>query len=1316
MPSSNSSKSLLANKPSLFSPSVVRGIKERPAGGVSYTLSDLSDMTDTGLEESTVFKYDLADDALKSTQQLNIDWSDFANHTFYNSAQVKVNVAFDRILNEFPFDGSNKDIEMFLDSLTGYEKYVFDLMPKNVGYLYLSGTNVGEPSGGTYITVKDIAGAAYPDISIRQDGLAAINPLDKPVTVEYWINPVAQANADVVVMQKFDGANGFAVMHHADVSTTQLLAEFEVKLGSISSSVYCPVPKGEWSHMAWVWNRDYSNNYLYVYQNGEFVASSSMPVEFGIMDLDSDFIIGSGSTVGTFVPQTTFSGSIDDLRIWHTARSEEEVFQNFEKTLYPSDTLKAYFKFNEPSGSYSSVVVDASSNSLHGKINSFGLAVGVREIPTASIAGPSPVRFESVYRSPILFPKHVDVVNLTNSLLDQASIYDTQNPSIITRLVPKHYLLDGQEEAGFKEEQGEITEALRTGTDPRSARLGPTQTFLLLLYTWAKFFDEMKLYSQAYADANYTDYNITDTVPSQFLQKLGRSVGLELPPLFTGASVDQFINGENFGDEYSSSNVALKEIQNQIWRRILINYKDIMRSKGTVHSVKSFIRAVGIDPDNNFRIREYGGPTKRNLSYVRDKRTERATQLSFLQGGHIQSPGLYGPRYEPGFPGMPSLVLPIAEFDEDYVFVNNSTTATINFNFTFSTPPIFIASVDDNSVNVYGVGAPSTTAMTVEFSAPFTGFVHYKAAHAAAYPAYASSPYSPILVLAANTYTIGIGDLNTTHNVTYGPAISAPTQLSSFPIDVVSNNLANIGLSSNSLTVSNANILLSAPAPETRLDYIAYVNPDDALYPSFEPGDLASDLLGSWTYEGLYRFTNQSSGMQSLARLHTTGSNGEGLLINCIADESNAKITLFARPNVGAASGDGLLQVELENVDIFDGHFWHVSFGKIDSKDPLLADIYTTPSSSFFLRAARQDNGEVIEKYETSSYFNDNDPARFTNIFIVTSSFVNASGSSITIGSASIDTAFSNFLNDTVTAPSLARFTGFDGRVSNIKFWSRAVRHDEWLEHVRNYKSSGVNTPLINYNFNTTSTGSFERLRVDAAGQQDTIETDSFGNIKLFDYSQNEYHFSGTLFPASSNVLIPETLIYSYLSPKIDAASTTNKVRVRSYLNYDNVVDNELAQVAPVYDLLPNELPTDNTKFTIDYSITDTLDEDIISMFGTYKPLDDIIGSTELLYSPDYPGLENLRDIYFNRLTDKVNAKAFFDFYKWFDTNIAGFVEQLLPRKVKFMGANFVLESSVLERPKIEYQSYEQYLGDGNRGSLKDSILLSFFEGTIRRY
>ena len=43
-----------------------------------------------------------------------------------------------------------------------------------------------------------------------------------------------------------------------------------------------------------------------------------------------------------------------------------------------------------------------------------------------------------------------------------------------------------------------------------------------------------------------------------------------------------------------------------------------------------------------------------------------------------------------------------------------------------------------------------------------------------------------------------------------------------------------------------------------------------------------------------------------------------------------------------------------------------------------------------------------------------------------------------------------------------------------------------WIEHVKNYQSLGVEDPRVNYNYATSPSGSFERLRLESLTKQDT--------------------------------------------------------------------------------------------------------------------------------------------------------------------------------------------------------------------------------------
>ena len=156
--------------------------------------------------------------------------------------------------------------------------------------------------------------------------------------------------------------------------------------------------------------------------------------------------------------------------------------------------------------------------------------------------------------------------------------------------------------------------------------------------------------------------------------------------------------------------------------------------------------------------------------------------------------------------------------------------------------------------------------------------------------------------------------------------------------------------------------------------------------------------------------------------------------------------------------------------------------------------------------------------------------------------------------------------------------------------------------------------------------------------------------------------------------------------------------------------------MAPVHQVSLSETPSDSAKLSIDFSIVDTLDQDIMTIFGSLDELNNILGDPELMFASSYKELDVIREIYFNKLERKINLKSFFEFYKWFDTNIGTFVEQLVPRKTRYLGTNYVIESHFLERSKFQYQFEDIYLGEDIRSGLKDTLLLQLITGKFDKY
>ena len=121
-------KTFFDGQPKLFTPSKIRGLSE----GTNPILNYAAGINTGSVQSASAsFRYDPPGSPIKSTQQIPIDWSKFENHTFFNSAAAKTQISFEKVINQFPFDGSKKDLIVYRDRINGYDSYVLSQFPKN---------------------------------------------------------------------------------------------------------------------------------------------------------------------------------------------------------------------------------------------------------------------------------------------------------------------------------------------------------------------------------------------------------------------------------------------------------------------------------------------------------------------------------------------------------------------------------------------------------------------------------------------------------------------------------------------------------------------------------------------------------------------------------------------------------------------------------------------------------------------------------------------------------------------------------------------------------------------------------------------------------------------------------------------------------------------------------------------------------------------------------------------------------------------------------------------------------------------------------
>lgn len=1134
-------------KDALFKPSVIRyqGTK------TTITLSDAEQDTFANVYSTGSFRFDPEGSPLKNTQQLNVDFSKFENHTFFNSAKNKVQIAFEKIINQYPFDGTRKEYEDFFDKISGFEKFVYDKFPKNTGFLIFDRPILGE--AGNYLNVEELIGLQEKSQNVKGEKQLPLSITDKPFTFEVNLFiPSGTVNYNEIIAQRIINGNAgytLAVSESSGMSSPfgECNVSFILSDGNKSAKVETKIEKGVFNHIAAIYDRGTSNK-LKILLNGLDSSYSENSIFLDKFDFDGKHLtIGSGSnhtysSGSTFVAEQTLSGALDDFRFFNSSRQNNDIRKYNKREIFAQSDLKLYFKFNEPSGSYSygsfgneNLCLDSSGNGMHTLINNFNMS----QRNTSRVDAVSLIE-EDLNSSPVLFPAYEEVRNLSLDLIQSASNYDLNNPNMITNLIPMHYLVDEQNYLGFESETGDLEKQPDvTSNKPGGNKIQQSQLITSVLFMWAETFDQIKLYIDELSRLLKVDQKDKGTISDQLLPFLAEYYGVSLPTQFNAATIEQTLQGRNVTLSSAQANRTLQDIQNVIWKRILSDLPMIRKSKGTRESVEATLRNIGINPGTTFRIREYGGPFRKEIQNSYEKRTHIGRSLSF--SGSLGNQGV-----------------------------------------------------------INGEGRDSNRPLLTS---------HYLSSSR-------TEPGDPII---KGVFVGGVSN-----------------------------------------------------------------DKSDGLFTS-----------SSWHCEGLFKLPSNKKHLtnQSLMRIQTTGSTGgvgnTWSLFNVVATSPDkganvtGSLTLYGKPDGNKSQ---LIELRIDDIDLFDGGKWNISFGRdASTKDAM--------SSSYYLRAGKSRFVKEALFYSTSVYYGD----KTSNALNTINSEFNASGAFVTVGSMSLGynpASSLSFLNQEVSK--FPKIVDFSGEVSNLRFFSKAMSEEETIVHVENPKSLGVKNPILNFNFNTEDSGSFERLRIDYSMEQIHTDSNGSGQITIFDFTQNQFFGSGTGFESEKQVIFPSRLDYRILSPKLDLRSSDNKVRVRSYKDKELVL-RERVQVAPIYNIPLDEIPLDDKRVEVEVSAVQALNDDIILLFSALDYFDNAIGDPELVFASEYKTLRNLRKVYFNRITEKMSLTKFFTFFKWFDDTVGDIIEGLIPRSARYLGTNFVIESHSLERNKFVYNYTDMYLGELER-------------------
>ena len=556
------------------------------------------------------------------------DYSLPQNFAKFGSAEKYYSDSFNRLANQYPYDGSLRERAEYLNNSTYLDLYIFDnVYPRTTGYTTISPNGWGTKAsgiglygltdtveyiqviGGPHTSSGGMIGKELPntfgDSNVYNPALNRESNLkfdfNQGVTVETWIKKkalisTADSQYETIFHLTNDatGANTSGSLSIVFDTAETLSSDTPLSASVISGAVqavfeYPGITTGDliddnWHHIAFSFQNSGSDTISRGYLDGQLKTTAtevgktfgdvtgSLIANLGAMRPWSNGINYVPSRAGIPEGSAKLSGSLDEFRYWKTARTSEQIGQ-FWFTQYGGGTnnddantdLGVYLKFNE--GITGVAATDSIALDYSGRISN-GKWVGyTSDARSTGSAIDLYLGKESEFRDPIIYTFHPEVVSTRTSLEASGSTYDLQNNSSFYFSMPS-WIIEEDDESG--------------------------QELLQLSQVLSSYLDTLYLQIENYPKLKDIVYPGSKTKPLPFAHKLLDGFGLSTSEIFVDATILEQISNRN---EDKTFDLDLTDIKNLIYKNIYNNLTYIYKSKGNMKSFRNLMRCYGIDTD-----------------------------------------------------------------------------------------------------------------------------------------------------------------------------------------------------------------------------------------------------------------------------------------------------------------------------------------------------------------------------------------------------------------------------------------------------------------------------------------------------------------------------------------------------------------------------------------------------------------------------------------------------------------------------------------------------------------------------------------------
>jgi hypothetical protein len=229
--------------------------------------------------------------------------------------------------------------------------------------------NASQLDNGSYYTLGKSTGG--PGNALAFDGVDDIVEMDgslfpsfSAVTIEAWVYWTGEStDIDFITSRNGEGLE----IHTAAASTSNSIRFIPTTQVLIDTDVNTFMPN-TWNHIACVYNP--ASSLVAIYINGiaqNTIKNGTNPITTAITATSDNFRLGART-----LNQLHFSGYLDEVRVWNTARTHNQIVEGMSTSLAGTESnLVAYYRFNQGRGNNDTNLPDLSGDLNSGVLSNF---------------------------------------------------------------------------------------------------------------------------------------------------------------------------------------------------------------------------------------------------------------------------------------------------------------------------------------------------------------------------------------------------------------------------------------------------------------------------------------------------------------------------------------------------------------------------------------------------------------------------------------------------------------------------------------------------------------------------------------------------------------------------------------------------------------------------------------------------------------------------------------------------------------------------------------------------------------------------------